>query len=167
MWLRRKAEGNDSDGRGSREEIENARQADAQRQSSQKTTNQDGWTTTLQRRNQQRMFQRRNHQRDKSSQCVFKIPAVKNEVVNEVVSEVVNEINSSTEMRKTVKINDYKFDALIDTGSNATLVRYSVFANLGIPTLNPTKIKLTAFGKGEIQPIGSFKSTIDIQNIKI
>ncbi|GFS83676.1 hypothetical protein TNCV_610311 [Trichonephila clavipes] len=50
-------------------------------------------------------------------------------------------------MRKTVKINDYKFDALIDTGSTVTLVRCSVYANLGMPTLNPTKIKLTAFGK--------------------
>ncbi|GFW76607.1 hypothetical protein TNCV_2682241 [Trichonephila clavipes] len=50
-------------------------------------------------------------------------------------------------MRKTVKINGYDFDALIDTGSTVTLVRYSVYANLGMPTLNPTKIKLTAFGK--------------------
>ncbi|GFU50401.1 retrovirus-related Pol polyprotein from transposon 412 [Trichonephila clavipes] len=67
-------------------------------------------------------------------------------------------------MRKTVKINGYDFDALIDTGSTVTLVRYSVYANLGMPTLNPTKIKLTAFGKGEILPIGSFTSTIDIEN---
>ncbi|GFV29524.1 hypothetical protein TNCV_4489781 [Trichonephila clavipes] len=51
-------------------------------------------------------------------------------------------------MRKTVEINDYKFDALIDTGIAVTLVRYSVYANLGMPTLNPTKIKLSAFGKG-------------------
>ncbi|GFU38237.1 hypothetical protein TNCV_2432581 [Trichonephila clavipes] len=50
-------------------------------------------------------------------------------------------------MRKTVEINDYKFDALIDTGITVTLVRYSVYANLGMPTLNPTKIKLSAFGK--------------------
>ncbi|GFX43650.1 hypothetical protein TNCV_510991 [Trichonephila clavipes] len=100
----------------------------------------------------------------KSSQCEFKKTDVKNEIVNEVVSEVVNEINSSSEMRKTVKINEYDFDALIDTGSTVTLVRYSVYANLGMPTLNPTKIKLTAFGKGEILPIGSFTSTIDIEN---
>ncbi|GFW05187.1 hypothetical protein TNCV_2904771 [Trichonephila clavipes] len=57
----------------------------------------------------------------KSSQCVFKKPDVKHEVVNEVVSEVVNEINSSSEMRKTVKINGYDLDALIDTGSTITL----------------------------------------------
>ncbi|GFU84844.1 retrovirus-related Pol polyprotein from transposon 297 [Trichonephila clavipes] len=67
-------------------------------------------------------------------------------------------------MRKTVKINGYDFDVLIDTGSTVTLVRYSVYANLGMPTLNPMKINLTAFGKGEIQPIGSFTSTIDIEN---
>ncbi|GFQ74045.1 hypothetical protein TNCT_140361 [Trichonephila clavata] len=59
----------------------------------------------------------------KSSQCVFNKPDVKNEVVNEVVHEVINEINSSTEMRKTVKINDYDFDALIATGSTITLVQ--------------------------------------------
>ncbi|GFS62968.1 hypothetical protein TNIN_492151 [Trichonephila inaurata madagascariensis] len=69
-------------------------------------------------------------------------------------------------MRKIVKINDYKFDALIDTGSTVTLVWYNVQANLGMPTLNPMKIKLTAFGKGEIQLIGSFKSTIDMKNRK-
>ncbi|GFW47526.1 hypothetical protein TNCV_3176901 [Trichonephila clavipes] len=34
------------------------------------------------------------------------------------------------------------FDAF-DTGSTVTLVRYSVYANLGMPTLNPTKIMLT------------------------
>ncbi|GFU35094.1 hypothetical protein TNCV_1859741 [Trichonephila clavipes] len=52
-----------------------------------------GGPRTLQRRkNRQRKPQRRNHQR-----------------------EVVNEINSSSEMRKTVKINGYDFDALIDT----------------------------------------------------
>ncbi|GFS48711.1 retrovirus-related Pol polyprotein from transposon 17.6 [Trichonephila clavipes] len=83
----------------------------------------------------------------KSSQCVFKKPEVKNEIVNEVVSEVVNEINSSSEMRKTVKINGYDFDALIDTGSTITLIRESVYQILGRPTLNATKIKLTSFNK--------------------
>ncbi|GFW78141.1 hypothetical protein TNCV_136101 [Trichonephila clavipes] len=72
----------------------------------------------------------------KSSQCVFKKPEVKNEIINEVVSEVVNEINSSSEMRKTVKIKGYDFDALIDTG------------------------------KSEIKTFGSFKSTIDIEDNK-
>ncbi|GFU24790.1 hypothetical protein TNCV_794101 [Trichonephila clavipes] len=56
----------------------------------------------------------------KSSQCLFKKPDVKHEVVNEVVKEVNNEINSSSEMRRTVKINGYDFDALIDTGSTIT-----------------------------------------------
>ncbi|GFY16930.1 hypothetical protein TNCV_3689881 [Trichonephila clavipes] len=103
-----------------REEVENAREADAHRQSS----------------------------------------------VNEVVSEVVNELNSSTEMRKTVKINGYDFDTLIDTGSTHTLIRESVYQILGKPTLNPTKIKLTSFSKSEIKPFGYFKSTIDIEDNK-
>ncbi|GFV57696.1 uncharacterized protein TNCV_721391 [Trichonephila clavipes] len=102
----------------------------------------------------------------KSSQCVFKKPDVKHELVNEVVSEVVNEINSSSEMRKTVKINGYDFDALIDTGSTITLIRESVHQILGRPTLNPTKINLTSFGKSEIKTFGSFKSTIDIEDNK-
>ncbi|GFW89034.1 hypothetical protein TNCV_2684681 [Trichonephila clavipes] len=102
----------------------------------------------------------------KRSQCVLKKPDVKNENVNEVASEVVNEINSSTEMRKTVKINGYDFDALIDTGSTITLIRESVYQIVGIPTLNPKKIKLTSFGKSEIKPFGSFKSTIDIEDNK-
>ncbi|GFU38868.1 uncharacterized protein TNCV_3539921 [Trichonephila clavipes] len=102
----------------------------------------------------------------KSSQCVFKKPDVKNEIVNEIVSEVVNEINSSSEMRKTVKINGYDFDALIDTGSTITLIRESVYQILGRPTLNATKIKLTSFGKSEIKLFGTFKSTINIEDNK-
>ncbi|GFX50897.1 uncharacterized protein TNCV_2732481 [Trichonephila clavipes] len=102
----------------------------------------------------------------KSSQCVFKKPDVKNEIVNEIVSEVVNEINSSSEMRKTVKINGYYCDALIDTGSTITLIRESVYQILGRPTLNATKIKLTSLGKSEIKTFGSFKSTIDIEDNK-
>ncbi|GFU82962.1 uncharacterized protein TNCV_2090551 [Trichonephila clavipes] len=102
----------------------------------------------------------------KSSQCVFKKPDVKNEIVNEIVSEVVNEINSSSEMRKTVKINGYDFDALIDTGSTITLIRESVHQILGRPTLNPTKINLTSFGKSEIKLFETFKSTINIEDNK-
>ncbi|GFT41065.1 retrovirus-related Pol polyprotein from transposon 17.6 [Trichonephila clavipes] len=102
----------------------------------------------------------------KSSQCVFKKPDVKNEIVNEIVSEVVNEINSSSEMRTTVKIKGYDFDALIDTGSTITLIRESVHQILGRPTLNPTKINLAFFGKSEIKTFGSFKSTIDIEDNK-
>ncbi|GFW64221.1 hypothetical protein TNCV_709261 [Trichonephila clavipes] len=98
----------------------------------------------------------------KSSQCVFKKPDVKNEIVN----EVVNEINSSSEMRKTVKINGYYFDALIDTGSTMTLIRESVYQILGRPTLNATKIKLTSFSKSEIKLFGTFKSTINIEDNK-
>ncbi|GFX67994.1 hypothetical protein TNCV_920951 [Trichonephila clavipes] len=67
-------------------------------------------------------------------------------------------------MRKTVKINGYDFDALIDTGSTITLIRESVYHILGRPTLNRTKIKLTSFGKSEIKPFGSFKSTLDIED---
>ncbi|GFW52069.1 hypothetical protein TNCV_2819381 [Trichonephila clavipes] len=48
-------------------------------------------------------------------------------------------------MRKTVKINGYDFDAVIETGSTVTLIRESVYQILGRPTLNPTKIKLTSF----------------------
>ncbi|GFU60838.1 uncharacterized protein TNCV_3371741 [Trichonephila clavipes] len=102
----------------------------------------------------------------KSSQCVFKKPDFKNEIVNEIVSEVVNETNSSSEMRKTVKIKGYDFDALIDTGSTITLIRESVHQILGRPTLNPTKINLASFGKSEIKTFGSFKSTIDIEDNK-
>ncbi|GFS65514.1 hypothetical protein TNCV_2469021 [Trichonephila clavipes] len=79
----------------------------------------------------------------KSSQCVFKKPDVKNEVVNEVVSEVVNEINTSTEMRKTVKITGYDFDAVIDTRKCLSNSR-----------------------KTDVKPFGSFKSTIDIEDNK-
>ncbi|GFV30474.1 uncharacterized protein TNCV_1293921 [Trichonephila clavipes] len=102
----------------------------------------------------------------KSCQCVFKKPDLKHELVNEIVSEVVNEINSSSEMRKTVKINDYDFDDLIDTGSTITFIRESIYQILGRPTINPTKIKLTSFDKSEIKTFGSFKSTIDIEDNK-
>ncbi|GFS77518.1 uncharacterized protein TNCV_320751 [Trichonephila clavipes] len=69
-------------------------------------------------------------------------------------------------MRKTVKMNGYDFDALIDTGSTITLIRESVYQILGRPTLNATKIKLTSFGKSEIKLFGTFKSTINIEDNK-
>ncbi|GFV39359.1 hypothetical protein TNCV_1230611 [Trichonephila clavipes] len=69
-------------------------------------------------------------------------------------------------MHKTVKINGYDFDALIDTGSTITLIRESVYRILGRPTLNPMKIKLTSFGNSEIKLFGSFKFTIDIEDNK-
>ncbi|GFY42623.1 hypothetical protein TNIN_16521 [Trichonephila inaurata madagascariensis] len=69
-------------------------------------------------------------------------------------------------MRKAVKISGYDFDALIDTGSTITLIRESVYQILGRPTLNPTQIKLTSFGKSEIKHFGSFKSTIDNEENK-
>ncbi|GFV25998.1 hypothetical protein TNCV_2693641 [Trichonephila clavipes] len=50
-------------------------------------------------------------------------------------------------MRKTVTINSYDFDALIDTGSTITLIRESAHQILGKPTLNPTKINLFSFEK--------------------
>ncbi|GFX12005.1 retrovirus-related Pol polyprotein from transposon 17.6 [Trichonephila clavipes] len=74
--------------------------------------------------------------------------------------------HKNKEMRKTVKINGYDFDALIDTGSTITLIRESVHQILGRPTLNPTKINLTSLGKSEIKTFGSFKSTIDIEDNK-
>ncbi|GFV22530.1 uncharacterized protein TNCV_1131231 [Trichonephila clavipes] len=67
---------------------------------------------------------------------------------------------------KTVKINGYYCDALIDTGSTITLIHESVYQILGRPTLNATKIKLTSLGKSEIKTFGSFKSTIDIEDNK-
>ncbi|GFX40306.1 hypothetical protein TNCV_4319391 [Trichonephila clavipes] len=70
-------------------------------------------------------------------------------------------------MRKTVKINGYDFDDFIDTGSTITLIRESVYQILGRLTLNPTKIKLTSFGKSEIKLFGSFKFTIDIEGNKL
>ncbi|GFW16156.1 hypothetical protein TNCV_4263211 [Trichonephila clavipes] len=69
-------------------------------------------------------------------------------------------------MRKTDKISGYDFDALIDTGSTINLIRESVYQNLGRPTLNATKIKLTSFSKSEIKLFGSFKSTINIEDNK-
>ncbi|GFV90286.1 uncharacterized protein TNCV_4380011 [Trichonephila clavipes] len=47
-----------------------------------------------------------------------------------------------------------------------TLIRESVHQILGRPTLNPTKINLTSFGKSEIKTFGSFTSTIDIEDNK-
>ncbi|GFS63580.1 uncharacterized protein TNIN_331131 [Trichonephila inaurata madagascariensis] len=69
-------------------------------------------------------------------------------------------------MGKTVKINGYHFDALIDMGSTITLKCESVYQILGRPTLNPMKIKLNSFGKSKIKPFGSFKSTIDTEDNK-
>ncbi|GFX49457.1 hypothetical protein TNCV_3342351 [Trichonephila clavipes] len=62
---------------------------------------------------------------------------------------------SQREMRKTVKIKGYDFDALIDTGSTIAFnTRKCVHQILGRPTLNPTKINLASFGKVCLQHFG-------------
>lgn len=67
-------------------------------------------------------------------------------------------------MHEIVKINYHTFDSLIDAGSTTTLICESVYQILGRLSLNSAKIRLIALGKGQIQPLGSFKATNEIED---
>lgn len=67
-------------------------------------------------------------------------------------------------MFKEVMIKDTHSYALIDTGSQVTIMREDIYDSLKLGQLLDTIICLTEFGKNEVQPLGCFQTTIKIDN---
>ncbi|GFT56308.1 transposon Tf2-6 polyprotein [Trichonephila clavipes] len=79
-------------------------------------------------------------------------------------SNNVDEITPLTTMCKEVKILSKKILSLVDTGSQATLMKESVWNQLGSPSLINSGNILTGFGLSKTHVIGSFNSTVSIDN---
>lgn len=67
-------------------------------------------------------------------------------------------------MYKTVTINDNSFNALVDTGSQKTILKKHIYDKIGSPALTNFNGTLTAFGNGHIKPIGNFTHELIIDN---
>ncbi|GBO45647.1 Retrovirus-related Pol polyprotein from transposon 297 [Araneus ventricosus] len=65
-----------------------------------------------------------------------------------------------------VTIEDISVNSLIDTGSQATLLRKSVFDKVNICKLYPLNLSLSGFGKCKVNPLGYFKGNIKIDDFK-
>ncbi|GFY38116.1 hypothetical protein TNIN_248141 [Trichonephila inaurata madagascariensis] len=79
-------------------------------------------------------------------------------------SNNVDEITPLTTMCKEVKILSKKILSLVDTGSQVTLMKESVWNQLGSPSLINSGNILTGFGLSKTHVIGSFNSTVTIDN---
>ncbi|GBM76159.1 hypothetical protein AVEN_47214-1, partial [Araneus ventricosus] len=65
-----------------------------------------------------------------------------------------------------VTIEDISVNSFIDTGSQATLLRKSVFDKLNMCKLYPLNLSLSGFGKCKVNPLGYFKGNIKIDDFK-
>ncbi|GBM17825.1 Retrovirus-related Pol polyprotein from transposon 297 [Araneus ventricosus] len=65
-----------------------------------------------------------------------------------------------------VTIEDISVNSLIDTGSQATLLRKSVFDKLNMCKLYRLNLALSGFGKCKVNPLGYFKGNIKIDDFK-
>ena len=60
-----------------------------------------------------------------------------------------------TKCHKTVTINGVKMDALIDTGSDISILRVDRFAKIGAPTLEKTITQFKGIGSGSLFTLGT------------
>ncbi|GBL95273.1 Retrovirus-related Pol polyprotein from transposon 297, partial [Araneus ventricosus] len=65
-----------------------------------------------------------------------------------------------------VTIEDISVNSLIDTRSQETLLRKSVFDKLNMCKLYPLNLSLSGFGKSKVNPLGYFKCNIKIDYFK-
>ncbi|GBN83209.1 hypothetical protein AVEN_15951-1 [Araneus ventricosus] len=65
-----------------------------------------------------------------------------------------------------VTIEGININSLIDTGSQATLLRKSVFDKLNMCKLYPLNLSLSGFRKCKVNPLGYFKGNIKIDDFK-
>ncbi|GBO21406.1 Retrovirus-related Pol polyprotein from transposon 297 [Araneus ventricosus] len=76
------------------------------------------------------------------------------------------EVKFKPKLDNKVTIEDISVNSLIDTGSQATLLRKSVFDKLNICKLYPLNLSLSGFGKCKVNPLGYFKGNIKIDDFK-
>jgi hypothetical protein len=88
-----------------------------------------------------------------------------NNVGNIVVTNV-NSINTNTLMLIDVKINDKYFKALVDSGSEETLIRKSVVEDLELKIIPYIGPKLEAVNKAIVETYGRVRAKIEVENHK-
>ena len=67
---------------------------------------------------------------------------------------------------KNIKIQDYVFKALIDTGSDVNVISTDVYLKLGSPKLNDNTVNLSGIGDNKIKTFGTFQVDIHIDDCK-
>ncbi|GFQ65312.1 transposon Tf2-6 polyprotein [Trichonephila clavata] len=75
-------------------------------------------------------------------------------------------VDRENALNKNVLIGGLVLNALIDSGSQATLIRKSVFDRLNPVQLFPLNSTLTGFGKSQVRPFGYFRDDIQIDEFK-
>ncbi|GBL80741.1 Pro-Pol polyprotein [Araneus ventricosus] len=79
----------------------------------------------------------------------------------------VDKAASFENLTKIVRINDLNIVSLIDTGSQKTLIRKSIFDKIGeISELEQYNIKLSGLGNTSVKPLGIFKTKILIDDLE-
>lgn len=66
--------------------------------------------------------------------------------------------------QKIVSINDYKTLALVDTGSDLTLICKSEYERLGAPTLRETQVCFEGLASGMNATMGEFTTSMTVEN---
>ncbi|GBO18585.1 hypothetical protein AVEN_275650-1 [Araneus ventricosus] len=89
---------------------------------------------------------------------------IKKEHSNVTVNKATSCENLTT---KIVRINDLNIVSLIDTGSQNTLIRKSIFDKIGeISELEQCNIKHSGLGNTSVKPLGIFKTKIIIDDLE-
>lgn len=70
----------------------------------------------------------------------------------------------ANKMFKEVSIKGKRLDALIDTGSQVTIMREDIYNDFKLGQLLDTNIWLTGFGKNEVRSLGCFQTIIEIDS---
>lgn len=70
---------------------------------------------------------------------------------------------SSTDDEITVELNNVKIQAMIDTGTDYTLLRRSEYRKIGSPPLRETLNTFEGFGSARVKSDGAFRATVTIQ----
>ncbi|KAK9496969.1 hypothetical protein O3M35_012838 [Rhynocoris fuscipes] len=72
---------------------------------------------------------------------------------------------SCIEMYVDIKLNNHLCQALVDTGSEVSLIRWDQYIKCGAPEFSPTSRVLAGFGNAETKPLGSFKTEVEVDGI--
>lgn len=81
-----------------------------------------------------------------------------------VTDKCCAEISTKGKYIKMVKINDLKIAALVDTGSDVTLMKSDVYVKLGAPRLRRNAICFSGVGSVEMKTLGEFTISICIDD---
>ncbi|XP_018357329.1 PREDICTED: uncharacterized protein LOC108757418 [Trachymyrmex cornetzi] len=101
----------------------------------------------------------------KATECKKeKVKGKKEEETTIMKTESVNSRDPPKNMYKIVEMRKEKVNALIDTGSQFTIINEKVYGKTGSPELTISTILFSGFGKREVKPMGYFEDIIAIDN---